>query len=157
MAKPKPTAQSTAKIKSRTYLSQADVPLYSLEKALTISQTIIDNYGKAGVAKPLEVAKVLQVGPTNSLFKMQTGASIAYGLTDGGWNAATIKITSLGMKILRRQDDSQALEGKREALLKPRVIREFLTKYDNAQIPRDDIAIMFWRVSAFREIALPMY
>ena len=141
MAKPKPTtAKPAAKSdKQRPYLSQTDVPLYSLEKALKVPQAIVDNYGK-GPAKPLEVAKVLEVSPTNTYFKMQAGAAIAYGLTVGGWNAAQIEITPLGLKILKPQDENQPLEGKREALLKPRVIREFLTKYNDAAIPRDDIA-----------------
>lgn len=130
MAKPKPTtAKPAAKNdRQRTYLSQTDVPLYSLEKALKIPQAIVDNYGK-GPAEPLEVAKVLEVSPTNTYFKMQAGAAIAYGLTVGGWNAAQIEITPLGLKILKPQDENQPLEGKREALLKPRVIRKFLTKY----------------------------
>jgi len=125
--------------KPRTYLSQSDVPLYSLEKALKIPQAIVDNYGK-GPAKPLEVAKVLEVAPANTNFKMQTGASIAYGLTEGGWNASQIAVTPLGLKILKPKNEGDTLEGKREALLKPRVIREFLTRYNDSPIPRDDIA-----------------
>jgi hypothetical protein len=141
MVKLKPAAaKPAAKInKQRTYLSQADVPVYSLEKALKIPQAIVDNYGK-GPAKPLEVAKALQVAPTSSAFKMLAGASIAYGLTEGGWNAAQIVLTPLASKILKPKEESQPLEGKQEAVLKPRVIREFLTKYNDAAIPRDDIA-----------------
>jgi hypothetical protein len=142
MAKPKPvTAKPVAakNNKTRAYLSQADVPLYSLAKALKIPQAILDNYGK-GPAKPLEVAKALEVAPANTYFKMQAGASIAYGLTAGGWNAAQIEVTPLGFKILKPKDEGHVLEGKREALLKPRVIREFLNRYNDAAIPRDDIA-----------------
>jgi len=141
MAKPKPsTTKTVAKnAKQRTYVSQSDVPHYSLEKALKIPQAIVDNYGK-GPAKPLEVAKVLEVSPTDVRFKMQAGASIAYGLTEGGWNAAQIELTPLALKILKPKNEDEPLAGKREALLKPRVIREFLTKYNDAAIPRDDIA-----------------
>ncbi len=141
MAKPKPAqAKPVAKnAKQRTYVSQSDVPQYSLEKALKISQAIVDNYGK-GPAKPLEVANVLKVSPTDVRFKMQAGASIAYGLTEGGWNAAQIALTPLALKILKPKNEDEPLNGKREALLKPRVIREFLTKYSDAAIPRDDIA-----------------
>src|SRR5713101_7718819 len=131
MAKPKPAAPKPAakNAKQRSYLSQTDVPLYSLEKALKIPQAIVDNYGK-GPAKPLEVAKVLEVAPTNPNFKMHTGASIAYGLTEGGWNASQIALTPLALKILKPQNENEPLEGKREALLNPRVIREFLTRYN---------------------------
>src|SRR6266850_853553 len=141
MAKPKPSTTKTVtkNAKQRTYVSQSDVPHYSLEKALKIPQAIVDNYGK-GPAKPLEVAKVLEVSPTDVRFKMQAGASIAYGLTEGGWNAAQIELTPLALKILKPKNEDEPLAGKREALLKPRVIREFLTKYNDAAIPRDDIA-----------------
>jgi predicted nucleotide-binding protein len=115
------------------------VPLYSLTKALKIPQAIVDNYGK-GPAKPLDVAKALNVAPADTQFKMEAGASIAYGLTVGGWNATKIELTPLGLKILKPTEESNVLEGKREALLKPRVIRDFLTRYNDAPIPRDDIA-----------------
>ena len=98
---------ATKNEKSRSYLSQADVPLYSLEKALKIPQAIVDNYGK-GPAKPLEVAKVLEVSPQNTYFKMQAGASIAYGLTEGGWNAAQVYRTHTA-----RPEDSQTQERRR--------------------------------------------
>ncbi len=136
LSKAKPAAKPD---KQRAYLSQADVPFYSLAKALKIPEAIRDNYGY-GPAKPLEVAKVLEVPPTNTYFKMQTGAAIAYGLTVGGWNAAKIELTPLAMKILKPKEENEPLDGKREAFLKPRVIRDFLTKYNDAAIPRDDIA-----------------
>src|SRR6266705_2316434 len=141
MAKPKPSMTKPVEknVKQRTYVSQSDVPHYSLEKALKIPQAIVDNYGK-GPAKPLEVAKVLEVSPTDVRFKMQAGASIAYGLTEGGWNAAQIGLTPLALKILKPKNEDEPLAGKREALLKPRVIREFLARYNDAAIPRDDIA-----------------
>jgi hypothetical protein len=140
MAKPKPGSMKAAPTnKERTYLSQTDVPLFGLEKALSIPQAIIDNYGK-GPAKPLEVAKVLEVTLTSSSFKMLAGASIAYGLTNGGWNAAQIELTPLALKILTNDNEELILEGKREAVLKPRVIGKFLTKYNDSAIPRPDIA-----------------
>jgi predicted nucleotide-binding protein len=140
MPKPKPSAKVATKIdKQRIYLSQTDVPSYSLEKALRLAQAIRENYGN-GPAKPLEAAKALQVAPQSSNFKMLAGASIAYGFTEGGWNATQISLTPLAMKILKPKSESDTLDGKREALLKPRVIREFLTKYNDNPVPRDDIA-----------------
>lgn len=142
MAKPKPVvpAKAAAKpSKERTYISQSDVPFVSVDKALRIAQAIRDNYGN-GPAKPLDVAKALEVAPNNSGFKMLAGASIAYGFTEGGWNAAQIALTPLALKILKPKEESHPLDGKREALLKPRVIREFLQKYSNNAVPRNDIA-----------------
>lgn len=125
--------------KTRSYISQADIPGLSLEKALKIATTIGENYGYKP-ATPLQVAKALEVAPTTGGFKMLTGASIAYGLTTGGYNAETISITPLGLRIVRPTAEGDDLAAKREALLKPRVIREFLTKYDTAPIPKESIA-----------------
>lgn len=142
MAKPNPKPAKVAgapKKKERTYLSQADVPSCSVDKALKVAQAIIDNYGSKP-AKPLDVAKALNVTPQNSDFKMLTGASIAYGLTEGGWNAQQIALKPLASKILKPKTETDTLDGKREALLKPRVTREFLNKYSDNAVPRDDIA-----------------
>jgi len=71
---------------------------------------------------------------------MLCGAATAYGLTEGGYNAERISLTTVGRRIVmptQEGDDARAL---REALLKPRIIREFLQRYDQAKIPRDDIA-----------------
>ena len=97
MAKPTKKATAQKNKKERSYLSQGDVPSCSVEKALTIAQAIIDNYGN-GPAAPLDVAQVLQVAPYNTDFKMLTGASMAYGFTEGGWNAAQIALTPLAIK-----------------------------------------------------------
>lgn len=123
----------------RAYVSQSDVPSCSLERALKIAKTIGDNYGYKP-ATPLQVAKALDITPTSSSFKMLTGASIAYGLTNGGYNAELISITNLGLRIVRPTEEGDDIAAKREALLKPRVIREFLEKYDAAPIPKDSIA-----------------
>ena len=123
----------------RRYISQADVPSFSLERAIRIPRAIGENYGYKP-ATPLQVAKALEVAPTTGGFKMLTGAAIAYGLTSGGYNADNISITPLGLRIVRPTAENDDVLAKREALLKPRVIREFLTRYSGAPIPKDTIA-----------------
>lgn len=125
--------------KERTYVSQADVPSYSLERAIRIPAAIGENYGYKP-ATPLQVAKALEVQPSTGPFRMLTGAAVAYGLTTGGYNAEIIAITPLGLRIVRPTADGDDTAAKREALLRPRVIREFLQKYDGASIPKDVIA-----------------
>jgi len=132
------TAIATVPEKTRSYISQADIPGLSLEKALRIATAIGENYGYKP-STPLQVARALGVAPTTGGFKMLTGASIAYGLTNGGYNADMISITPLGLRIVKPSIEDDDLTAKREALLKPRVIREFLRKYENAAIPRDEI------------------
>jgi len=126
-------------IEKRSYISQGEIPSMSLDKALRVATAIGENYGYKS-SSPLQVAKALDISPTTGGFKTLTGASIAYGLTNGGYNADTISITPLGMRIVRPTVDGDDLAAKREALLKPRVVREFLQKYDGAPVPKDTIA-----------------
>jgi Predicted nucleotide-binding protein containing TIR-like domain len=133
------SSPTVAPATQRKYLSQTDVPTSTLQRALRVPQAIADNYGYKATS-PLQVAFALDIQPSSSGFRMLTGAAIAYGLTSGGYNADTISITSLAMRILRPTTEGDDIAAKREAFLKPRVIREFLQKYDRAPIPRDDIA-----------------
>ena len=139
MAKNGKPAPTVAPAPQRKYVSQTDVPASPLERALRIPQAVADNYGYKPTS-PLQVAVALDVQPSSSNFRMLTGAAIAYGLTTGGYNADTISITPLAMRIVRPTTEGDNTAAKREAFLKPRVIREFLQKYDRAPIPRDDIA-----------------
>jgi predicted nucleotide-binding protein len=132
-------AAAAAPEKKRSYISQEEIPSLPLEKALRIASAIGDNYGFKP-STPLQVAKALGIAPTTGGFKTLAGASIAYGLTAGGYNAATISITPLGLRIVRPTDEGDDLAAKREALLKPRIIREFLQKYSGAPMPKDAIA-----------------
>lgn len=122
----------------RTYMSQADVPSYSLAQALRIPRAIAEHYGFKPTT-PLNVAAALDMHPTSSTFRQLCGAAIAYGFTKGGYNAAEISIEPLGMRIVRPTVEGDDLIAKREALVRPRVVGEFLTRYDNAPLPRDDI------------------
>lgn len=130
----KPTAPQ-----KRAYLKQSDVPSGSLDDALRIPQAILDHYaGKP--ATPLHVAKALNVDPKGSQIRVLSGASIAFGLIEGGAQAASISVTDLARRILRPKEEGQDLASKREAVLRPRVFGEFLRKYDGSPFPRNDIA-----------------
>lgn len=129
-SKPKP---------ARARISQTDVPAHSLEDALRIPRAIHENYGGHGT-KPFDVAAAMDLKPGSSQFKMLSGAAIAYGLTEGGYNAAEITITELGRKILRPLEDGADLAGKREAVLKPKMVGDFLRKYNGSPLPKENIA-----------------
>ena len=77
--------------------------------------------------------------PTQATSGSSAGASIAYGLTKGGYNAPQIEIEPLGLRIVRPTSEGDDVEAKRQALLIPRVVGEFLRKYNNAPLPREDI------------------
>jgi len=127
-------AESTA----RKYLSQSDVPAYSLDQALRVATAISDNLGKAP-SKPLRVAQAMNLSPQSSGFRMLCGASIAYGLTDGGYNAPEISLTALGRRIVAPLKEGDDHAAKREATLRPRVVRDFLTRYNGSRLPTESI------------------
>ncbi|WP_431017875.1 TIR domain-containing protein [Burkholderia gladioli] len=133
-----PRAAKTAE-KTRSYLSQEDIPSFSIDEALVVAQVIFAEYG-GGPSTPLDVAAGLEMQTTNTKFRMLCGASIAYGLTTGGYNAAFVSVTDLARRICKPTEEGDDLTAKREAVLKPRIIREFLSKYSGSQLPRDKIA-----------------
>ncbi len=123
----------------RRRVSQHDVPFYPLTQAMRVPNALADQLGLKP-ARPIQVAQALGVQPTSSGFRMLCGSSIAYGLTEGGYNAAEISLTDLGRRVVapsREGDDANAL---REAFLRPRVVHEFLGRYDSAKVPRADVA-----------------
>jgi hypothetical protein len=138
--KPKLNAKAEAAKSKRKYLSQEDVPGHSVDQALRIASAIAEQHGYRPTA-PLMVAKALNMQPTSGGFRMLCGASIAYGFTEGGYNAPQITITPLGLRVVRSTVEGDDLSAKREALLNPRVIGEFLRRYDKASLPREDIAL----------------
>lgn len=125
--------------KKRTRISQGDVPAYPLDQALRIAQALVDNYASQP-AKPLEVAAAMDMSPSSGPFRTLTGASIAYGLTEGGYNASEIALTELGRRVTAPLVENDDLAAKREALLKPRVVGDFLRKYSDSPLPPKNIA-----------------
>jgi hypothetical protein len=124
--------------KKRKYLSQSDAPSVRLDEALRVPTAIMDNYG-GGPVTPVELGSALEISPTSGQFRTLSGAAIGYGLTEGGGQAGRIKLKPLALRILKPQEEGDDLSAKREALLTPRVIREFLQKYDGASIPKENI------------------
>ena len=100
--KPKPELKK----EKRKQISQTDIPMYSLEESLRVAQVINDDYG-GGATAPHRVAEALALSPTSSGWRMLSGSAIAYGLTEGGYAADTIKLTESGKKIVAPLDEGQ--------------------------------------------------
>jgi hypothetical protein len=140
MAKAKRRQTEAPSSPKRPYVKQTDVPATSLDDALRVPQAIFDHYaGKA--ASPMQLAKALDVAPKGSQLAVLTGAAIAFGLIEGGAQAASISPTELAKRIIRPTDEGADLVAKREAVLRPRVFGDFLRQYDGNAFPRADIAV----------------
>lgn len=132
-------AGETPAMAAKKRLSQSDVPSVSLQRALRIPRALADQYAKQP-ATPLEVAIAIDMTPTSGPFRSLAGAAIAYGLTDGGCNAEFIGLADLGKRIVAPTEEGDDVAAMREAFMRPRVIREFLTKYDGSPLPSELIA-----------------
>ena len=82
----------------------------------------------------------MNLKPASSNFRMLTGSAVAYGLTIGGYNTNEILVSELGTMIIRPLEDGSDVAAKRQAFLKPKIIGEFLKKYDGSQLPKENIA-----------------
>lgn len=125
--------------KNKKRLNQSDVPAYSLEHAMRVPVAVFENYA-GGPAKPIDVAAAMDLLPASSQFRMLTGSAIAYGLIDGGAKSQEVSLTDLAKTILQPLEEGVDLVAKREAFLKPKVIGEFINKYNGSPIPKDQIA-----------------
>lgn len=123
----------------RAKVSQSEFPNLTLPQAFRISEAIWDNFAGKGAAPHL-IAMALELSPTSGGWRNLCGSSIAYGLTEGGYNAAEIILTELGRRIVAPTEEGDDLRARIEAVLKPRIQREFFAKYNRAKLPRDDIA-----------------
>jgi hypothetical protein len=132
-------AKTTPSNDKRIQVSQSDVPAMSLDQAIRVPRAIAEHYA-GGTVTPLQLAAGLNMTPTSGPFRMLCGASIAFGLTEGGYNAKEISLTPLGKQLVKPLDEGDDLRAKREATLRPRVLGEFLRKYDGSSLPRTDIA-----------------
>lgn len=123
----------------RVYFKQSDFPQATLQQAQRIASALVENFaGDSG--SPPDVALSLGISPSSSSWKTLAGASIAYGLSEGGVNANVIKLTSLGRKLVAPEAEGEDLIARREAVLKPRILREFFEKYRRAKLPNEQIA-----------------
>lgn len=123
----------------RPKISQTDFPNISLRDAQRIAQAIWDNFAGKGAA-PHNIAKALDLSPTSGGWRNLCGASIAYGLTDGGYAANEITLTALGRRVVAPTAEGDDFVARQEAVLRPKIMGDFFRRYDRAKLPKDNIA-----------------
>ncbi len=126
-------------IKRTKKISQTDIPSVPLDQALRVPTAIAENYASSST-RPIDVAAALEMSPTSGTFRQLCGASIGYGLTEGGPNASEISLTELGKRIVSPLEEGDDYEARREAVLQPTIGKLFLEKYDGSPLPIEKIA-----------------
>ena len=120
-------------------MSQGDMPRFPLKEAITIAETLRDNFASQD-ASPIDLAKSVGRSPTSSSWRFLTGAAVAYGLTTAAYNATSIALTPLGDQIVNPTEEGADKEGLMTALIRPTILKAFYEKYDGSKFPNIDIA-----------------
>ena len=119
-------------------VSQKEFPSTGIEKALLIARILWDEFGGAPT-EPHQIAIALKLSPASSTWRVLTGSAIAYGLTDGGYNAKEIGLTPLGKSIVAPTSEGETAQGIVSAILKPQIMKTFFERFDNKKLPSPDI------------------
>lgn len=140
MSKKKKQASSKElRVAKRAYVSQTDIPKSTLAESLRLAQSLLEDFaGKS--AAPHQLAMSVGLSPTSSTFHDLCGASIAYGLTEGGAEAHSISLTDLGRRIVAPTEEGDDQIARVEAVTRPRVLGEFFRHYNRAKFPSERIA-----------------
>lgn len=125
---------------TKTRLSQNALPLTTLEEALKIANALKNDFAGQATA-PLLVAESCGISPTSSNWRSLAGCSIAYGLTEGGYNAQEIRLTDLGERIVSPLKEGDDLVAKRQAILVPTIFNDFYRTYNGNKIPKKEIGL----------------
>ena len=113
-------------------------PAYTLEDVVDIAETIQN----ANAGLPFEralLAGALGTTPKSSAFTMRLNASAAYGLTQGGYNDAEIRLTPLG-QAAASEDDGRREQALAEAAMTPGVFGKFYELLDGKRLPESAAA-----------------
>jgi predicted nucleotide-binding protein len=129
--------QATTKKVSRT--PQSFMPRIALKEAVTVANALRDDFAGAD-ATPIDLAQSLGRSPSSSAWQFLTGATVAYGLTTGAYNASTISLTPRGQKLTMPTDEGEDQQALFEAALAPDVPKAFYEKYDRNKFPSEVIA-----------------
>jgi len=89
---------------------------------------------------PMDLAIALNVAPGGSRLRALTGAALAYGFTEGGAQAERVSLTDLGRRAVAPLAEGDDLVAKREGFMRPRVVGDFLRRYDESPFPSAPIA-----------------
>ena len=137
-AKSQPTKQQpTTKKGSR--IPQSFMPRVSLKEAVAVANALRDDFAGSD-ATPIDLAQSLSRSPSSSAWQFLTGAAVAYGLTTGAYNAATISLTTRGQMLTMPTDEGEDSKALFEAAMAPEVPKAFYEKYDRNKFPSEVIA-----------------
>jgi predicted nucleotide-binding protein len=107
--------------------------------ALRVAQALRDAYAGQPTSPAMVAAALDDMAAGGTQFKMLSGASVAYGLTEGAAQADNIALSPLGQRAVSPTEVGDDMAALREAVLKPKVVGDFLRRYDGSPLPPENI------------------
>lgn len=121
------------KAKKSSSIKVPNYPRSSLEKALRIPKGILEqNAGKPCTNE--ESATYVGVKYNKGPYLVEVNTAVKYGLLERP-ESGKLELTDIARKILKPQESSDYLSGKREAVMKAPVISDIYTHYRGENLP----------------------
>ncbi len=113
-------------------------PTYTLDEALLLAKTIHEQSS----GKPMRrvtLFDAIKKSPDSGPSRMLVTASSCYGLTEGGYQAESLKLTDRGSRIVSKNDP----QAKIDAVMSVPTFKSFLENYAGNGVPSEAAAIDF--------------
>lgn len=121
-------------------------PTYTLDEAIVLGKTIHEqNSGKP--MRRVTLFDALKKSPDSGPSRMLVTASSSYGLTEGGYQAESLKITDRGSRIVSKNDP----QAKIDAIMSIPVFKAFFESYAGNGVPSEASAIDFLKSEGIPE------
>lgn len=127
-----------AKKRGRPSSEEQSFPRDPLSKVLKLAESIEKN----NAGKPFDrliLAKSLDYSPNSGHFRQLITSSSKYGITEGGYQAEKIALTSLGSSIVAPISDEDKRKGLLLALTNNPLFKTIIEFYNKKQIPREEL------------------
>jgi predicted nucleotide-binding protein len=118
---------------STTTTVKPDHPKHTLEEALALPEAISRNGGQP--LPPIDTATAMNRSPGSSIFRMVTGASHQYGLTNGSYKSDYFTLEDLGRGVIEPNDPNERPRNLVAAALRPPLFQALFDYYRGKRFP----------------------
>ena len=114
--------------------SGTSFPRFPLKQLLKVPE-VIEKYNAGRPYDRLDLAAAMNYSPNSSTFRLLLTSTRRQGLTEGGYQADKITLTSLASSIVAPTEAGQRERALKEALLFPDLFRKVVEHYNKKAVP----------------------
>src|ERR1044072_1875455 len=123
--------------------ARAAFPRLSLQKALELPQAIVELDSGDEVNRLILFRRLRKSPDSGHSRTLITASSGAYRLTEGGYQADRLRITSLGKRIVTAASESEKYRAAHDILFSNEIFASFIRRFAGKSVPNDEIAVDF--------------